>query len=109
MFRIYAGIKDPGGFNHSSFLHGSRVLSAGRISIQDGYLLSLSPHSGHYRPKAKNFWMTAKCLEAAGADMSKCSIAGSWGILRATELYTSAASYVKSFFTSSSDDQGTTT
>lgn len=93
-FRIYAGIKESGGFQHSSFLHGSRVLSAGLISIQDGQLLSLSPHSGHYRPTAENFWITAKCLEAEGVDMSQASIAGSYTLLRGAELYRDSTSYI---------------
>ena len=92
---IYAGIKASGTFQHSSFLKGSRVLSAGLISIQDGQLMSLSPHSGHYRPTAENFWITAKCLEAAGVDMSQASILGSWGMLKGAETYRDGLTYLK--------------
>ena len=73
------------------------MLSAGLISIQDGQLLSLSPHSGHYRPTAENFWITAKCLEAEGVDMSKCSIAGSYTLLRGAEVYRDSVKYLQSF------------
>jgi hypothetical protein len=93
--RIYAGIKESGSFQHSSFLKGSRVLSAGLISIEVGQLQSLSPHSGHYRPTAENFWITAKCLEAAGVDMSQASIWGSWGMLKAAETYRDGLGYLK--------------
>lgn len=94
-FRIYAGVKESGTFQHSSFLQGSRVLSAGLISIQDGQLRSLSPHSGHYRPTAENFWITAKCLEAEGVDMSQASIAGSYYFLKSAETYRDAVTWIQ--------------
>jgi len=49
-FRLYVGIKQSGSFQHSSFLHGSRISAAGLIKVKDGRLLKLSPLSGHYRP-----------------------------------------------------------
>lgn len=49
--------------------------------------MSLSPHSGHYRPTAENFWITYKCLEAAGVDVSRASVSGSWAMLKAAETY----------------------
>lgn len=49
-FRLYVGIKQSGAFQHSSFLHGSRISSAGLIKIKDGLITKLSPLSGHYRP-----------------------------------------------------------
>ena len=86
-FCIYAGIRKSGGFQHSSFLHVSRVLSVGLISIQDGQLLSLSPHSGHYRPTAENSWVTAKCLEVERVEILQVSIAGSHTLLQGAEIY----------------------
>jgi hypothetical protein len=53
-FRLYVGIKQSGAFQHSSFLHGSRISAAGLIKIKDGRLLKLSPLSGHYRPPGKS-------------------------------------------------------
>lgn len=49
-FRLYVGIKQSGAFQHSSFLHGSRISAAGLIKIKNGQLDKLSPLSGHYRP-----------------------------------------------------------
>ncbi len=49
-FRLYVGIKQSGAFQHSSFLHGSRISAAGLIKIKNGTLSKLSPLSGHYRP-----------------------------------------------------------
>lgn len=42
-FRLYIGIKQSGAFQHSSFLHGSRLSAAGLIQIEDGLLKTLSP------------------------------------------------------------------
>ena len=39
----------PGSFQHSSFLGGGVVTSAGLISVKDGLIHTLSPLSGHYR------------------------------------------------------------
>lgn len=39
----------PGTFQHSSFLAGGLVTSAGLISVKDGLIHTLSPLSGHYR------------------------------------------------------------
>lgn len=52
-FRLYVGIKQSGSFQHSSFLHGSRISAAGVIKIKNGRLAKLSPLSGHYRPPGK--------------------------------------------------------
>jgi len=49
-FRLYVGIKQSGAFQHSSFLHGSRISAAGLIKVKNGRLSKLSPLSGHYRP-----------------------------------------------------------
>lgn len=49
-FRLYVGVKQSGAFQHSSFLHGSRISAAGSITIKNGRLSKLSPLSGHYRP-----------------------------------------------------------
>jgi hypothetical protein len=49
-FRLYVGMKQSGAFQHSSFLHGSRISAAGSITIKNGRITKLSPLSGHYRP-----------------------------------------------------------
>lgn len=53
-FRLYVGMKQSGAFQHSSFLHGSRISAAGSITIKNGRLSRLSPLSGHYRPPGIN-------------------------------------------------------
>jgi hypothetical protein len=55
-FRLYVGIKQSGAFQHSSFLHGSRISAAGLIKVQNGKLSKLSPLSGHYRPPGTHFF-----------------------------------------------------
>ena len=42
-FRLYVGYKQSGAFQHSSFLHGSRITAAGLIKIKHGQLRKLSP------------------------------------------------------------------
>lgn len=86
-FRLYIGYKQSGAFQHSSFLHGARILSAGLIKIKDGQLRRLSPLSGHYRPPAANFRAFVHSLEEEGADMSRVSISRSYAILVGLESY----------------------
>jgi len=47
---LYCGTKVRGVFHHSSFVRGHCVKVAGGLTIVDGWLRTLSPHSGHYQP-----------------------------------------------------------
>lgn len=86
-FRLYVGIKQSGAFQHSSFLHGSRIAAAGLIKIKDGLLDKLSPLSGHYRPNTSQFKAFLRSLKEAGADMSHVSISRSYAVLIGLEAY----------------------
>jgi hypothetical protein len=86
-FRLYVGIKQSGAFQHSSFLHGSRISAAGLIKIKSGRLGKLSPLSGHYRPPVSNFRAFVHSLKEAGVDMSHVSISRSYAVLVGLEAY----------------------
>ncbi|KAM0218366.1 hypothetical protein ACHAQI_001556 [Fusarium lateritium] len=86
-FRMYVSIKDSGAFQHSSFLQGSRISSAGLIKIKNGRLSSLSPLSGHYRPPASNFRAFVHSLKQSEVDMSHVSISKSYVVLIGLETY----------------------
>ncbi|PQE22590.1 IQ calmodulin-binding motif protein [Rutstroemia sp. NJR-2017a BVV2] len=86
-FRLYVGIKQSGAFQHSSFLHGSRISAAGLIKIKDGRLTKLSPLSGHYRPPVSNFRAFVHSLKGEGVDMSHVSISRSYAVLVGLEAY----------------------
>ena len=47
--RLITYYPDTGTFQHSSFLAGGLVVSAGLISVRKGLIHKLSPLSGHYR------------------------------------------------------------
>lgn len=93
--RLYIGYKQTGAFQHSSFLHGSRILSAGQIKVKDGQLRRLSPLSGHYRPPAANFRTFVESLKASGVDMSHVSISRSYAVLVGIEGYTKGRRKIK--------------
>jgi hypothetical protein len=86
-FRLYVGIKQSGAFQHSSFLHGSRISAAGSIKVKNGRLSKLSPLSGHYRPPVSNFRAFVHSLKEAGVDMSHVSISRSYAVLVGLEAY----------------------
>lgn len=94
-FRLYVGYKQSGAFQHSSFLHGARILSAGLIKVKHGQLRRLSPLSGHYRPPAANFRAFVHSMRDEGADMSHVSISRSYAVLVGLETYTKARKQVK--------------
>ncbi|KAK5112506.1 hypothetical protein LTR62_004263 [Meristemomyces frigidus] len=94
--RLYMGIKQPGAFQHSSFLHGARVSAAGLVQIKGGQLRKLSPLSGHYAPAVRNFREFVHSLKAAGADLSQCSISRSYMTLLGLEGYLGAKRQAKS-------------
>ena len=94
-FRLYIGYKQSGAFQHSSFLHGSRILAAGQIKVKDGQLRRLSPLSGHYRPRTDNFRAFVHSLEGEGVDMSHVSIPRSYAILVGLEGYVKTRKKIK--------------
>ncbi|RBQ78218.1 hypothetical protein VDGD_01056 [Verticillium dahliae] len=86
-FRLYVGIKSSGAFQHSSFLQGSRISSAGLIKVKDGKIKSLSPLSGHYRPPTSNFRAFIRSLRESRVDVSHVSISKSYAVLVGLETY----------------------
>ena len=94
-FNLYVGIKQSGAFQHSSFLHGSRISSAGLIKIRDGRIKLLQPRSGHYRPPASNFLAFIHALRAKGVDMSATSVSASYAALIGIEGYMKGKTAIK--------------
>jgi len=98
-FNIFIGIKDPGTFQHSSFLGGGLVTSAGLISVKDGVIHTLSPLSGHYRTSISHFRQFLSILEDRGVDMHKVEIskaeAALWGIEHIGKFKKKQAALVK--------------
>lgn len=84
---LYVGIKQSGAFQHSSFLHGSRISAAGSIKIKDGQIRSLSPLSGHYRPPTSAFRNFVNYLKSQEVDLSHASISKGYAVLIGLEGY----------------------
>ncbi|USW48241.1 Putative IQ domain-containing protein IQM [Septoria linicola] len=85
--RLYVGIKSSGAFQHSSFLSGARISSAGTIRIEEGKLKYLSPLSGHYRPTTRSFRRFISNLKSQGVDTSSLKVSKAYSILLGMELY----------------------
>lgn len=84
---LYVGIKQTGKFQHSSFLFGGRVLSAGLLKVKDGTLTSLSPLSGHYRAGTAHFRHFISLLQQEGVDLDHVTLSKSLLLLRGMEAY----------------------
>lgn len=74
-------------FQHSSFLFGGRVLSAGLLKAKDGTLTSLSPLSGHYRAGTAHFRHFITLLQQEGVDLDHVTLSKSLLLLRGMEAY----------------------
>jgi len=81
---IYVGIKNTGAFQHSSFISGAHVVSAGLLTVHNGLIHKLSPLSGHYRTKINSFRAFIDALEDKGADLHKFKLTRAeialWGV-----------------------------
>lgn len=84
---LYIGIKTTGKFQHSSFLYGGRVLSAGLLKVRNGTLTSLSPLSGHYRAGTAHFRHFIYLLQQEGVDLEHVTLSKSLLLLRGMEAY----------------------
>jgi D-hexose-6-phosphate mutarotase len=84
---LFVGIKTTGKFQHSSFLYGGRVLSAGLLKAKDGYLTSLSPLSGHYRAGTAHFRFFVASLQDSGVNLEHVTLSKSLMMLQGLESY----------------------
>ncbi|OCF57996.1 IQ domain-containing calmodulin-binding protein [Kwoniella mangroviensis CBS 10435] len=87
---LFVGIKQSGNFQHSSFLAGGKVTSAGIIVVKHGLIKSLNPLSGHYRSSIEHFRAFIGRLENRGVDLSHVKIAKSvlslWGLSKYAKI-----------------------
>ena len=72
--KIDAETKDTMNFNHASFLSGEPVVSAGKLVVDDGYIVQLSDHSGHYCPTIHEVVFGLKFLQESGVDIEKIAV-----------------------------------
>lgn len=92
---LYIGIKQTGNFQHSSFLYGGRVLSAGLLRAKDGILVSLSPLSGHYRSGSAHFRFFVASLQDSGVNLDHVTLSKSLVFLKGLETYGKVTKKVK--------------
>ncbi|KAH7512130.1 hypothetical protein FEM48_Zijuj12G0057900 [Ziziphus jujuba var. spinosa] len=72
--KLYAGEKKKGIFHHSSFLAGGATLAAGRLEAEHGILKSISPYSGHYRPRDDSLDSFLSFLKENGVNLNEVQI-----------------------------------
>jgi len=97
-YNIFVGIKQTGTFQHSSFFAGS-VSSAGLLTVEDGVVTSLRPHSGHYRTNIPFFESFVKRISERGLDLHRVHItkeeAVLWGTAHWGKFSHSKGNFVK--------------
>ncbi|PUZ64359.1 hypothetical protein GQ55_3G137600 [Panicum hallii var. hallii] len=71
---LYVGQKKKGSFQHSSFLAGGAITSAGRLVVKEGILKAIWPYSGHYMPTEENFREFIRYLEENGVDLTDVKV-----------------------------------
>ncbi|RUR18427.1 hypothetical protein ELY21_08180 [Legionella sp. km535] len=65
---------DKTGIAHSSMNAGVPVVSAGEIEIKNGKLISITEHSGHYRPSLYSMYKTLDYFRKQGVDISDVKV-----------------------------------
>ncbi|KAL5676921.1 hypothetical protein ACJX0J_013052, partial [Zea mays] len=75
--KIYAGQKQRGVFQHSSFLAGGATIAAGRFTAENGVIKSIWAYSGHYKPSAENLLNFMNFLEGNGVDLKEVEVRSS--------------------------------
>lgn len=69
--QLYIAPKVKGEFQHSSFLSGGSVGSAGAIMVSQGQIIKLAPMSGHYQPNIEQFIAFLNQLADQGVDLNQ--------------------------------------
>ncbi|KAF8707081.1 hypothetical protein HU200_030312 [Digitaria exilis] len=75
--RLYAGKKERGVFQHSSFLAGGTTIAAGRFTAENGIIKSIWAYSGHYKPSAENLNNFMNFLKENGVDLKEVEVRSS--------------------------------
>lgn len=75
--KLYAGKKQRGVFQHSSFLAGGATIAAGRFTAESGVIKSIWAYSGHYKPSAENLHNFMNFLEENGVDLKEVEVRSS--------------------------------
>ena len=73
---MHAGQKVSGAFHHSSLTCGHCCRFAGNLTVQDGRVLKITPHSGHYVPTEAEYEALLESWRRDGLDLSGAEIAG---------------------------------
>lgn len=68
--KIYIDVYKRGEMNHSSFLSGGAVKSAGELTIQNGVVKKITDKSGHYETSKKMIVEGLKALKKLGIDLN---------------------------------------
>ncbi|KAL6552711.1 hypothetical protein OROHE_008075 [Orobanche hederae] len=72
--KVFVGIKNKGVFQHSSFLAGATVISAGRLVVSDGILQAIWAYSGHYCPTEESFQRLIQFLDEQQVDLKNVKL-----------------------------------
>ncbi|GJN13778.1 hypothetical protein PR202_gb00522 [Eleusine coracana subsp. coracana] len=75
--QLYAGKKERGVFQHSSFLAGGTTIAAGRFTAENGIIKSIWAYSSHYKPSAANLNNFMDFLEDNGVDLKEIEVRSS--------------------------------
>ena len=73
---MYAAQKVSGVLHHSSLTGGHCCRFAGSITVEDGRVLKVTPHSGHYVPTQAEYDALIESWRQAGLDLSQAELGG---------------------------------
>lgn len=92
---LYIGRPEVFKFNHSSCLRGGPCLSAGELKTdQNGNLIEINSHSGHYKPQKEHFLYFLRFLKRNGVDLKPVKLIQTFGE-DFTPIFKSADKYLE--------------
>ena len=68
---LYVGLKSVGTFHHSSLYAGRAVLGAGTMVVENGVVLQVNNHSGHYKPGFSEMVKVVEHMRQNGATVDE--------------------------------------
>ena len=73
---VAAAQKVSGAIHHSSLTGGKCCRFAGAITVEEGRVRRITPHSGHYVPTQAEYDALIESWRRAGLDLSEAEIGG---------------------------------
>ena len=89
---------------HSSLNSGKPVVCAGELKIENGKLLAITTHSGHYRPPIYSLYRTLRYFKGRGVDINQSKLYSFVDLSKKLEIVTERSIEHPKFYVANAGD-----